>query len=335
MILEKKKCLWGEKNCPLKKKNKKIKRENNFYERYINNHFKNRLSKIKSKSCIKCGIVINDSWFNPETSYKIFNSVYAQHHRGWKNYYEFKEKNKVNNHQGIIKKISNIIKIKKYSEFNCPFQGNFFSFLEQDQHKKNIKKLLNLTNKRIQLTQLANKPSRFFEANYKKQSKINKQIKELKNNNKSKLEKFLILDHSSSSWGDGCVSESTNCRSVAQEIFDVKMLNINEIEKKKLNFDLFSFFNTIDHTLKPKKILDFALDNSKIVLIENHSMEEVNMQHLFSIQKNFLQYLNKNKIYTFPILNQQNKFEKEKIFFLCTKSKKIEKIIKKNILILK
>ena len=131
------------------------------------------------------------------------------------------------------------------------------------------------------------------------------------------------------------MSESTNCRSVAQEIFDVKMLNINEIEKKKLNFDLFSFFNTLDHTLKPKKILNFALDNSKIVLIENHSMEDVNMQHLFSIQKNFLQYLNKNKIYTFPILNQQNKFEKEKIFFLCTKSKKIEKIIKKNILILK
>jgi hypothetical protein len=332
MILTKRKCIWGERKCPLKKI-KKVNNNNNtnFYEDYIKDYFQTTLAEVKSKKCNKCEMSINEKWFNEDTSYKIFNSVYGQHHRGWNNYYNFVNKNKINTHEKIIKKISNLISIKKYSEFNCPFQGNFFSFLSQSYNIKNAKKTISLSNKRIRLTHLAGKNPKIFKKNFKQISIINSQIRKLKKKNKLKIEKFLILDHSSSCWGDGCVSKSINCRSIAHEIFDLKILNLQEIKDKKFNFDLFSLFNTFDHTSEPKKILDFALKNSKIVLVLNHADPSVTKQHLFSLQDTFLNYLNKKKIFSVNISSDNNNENNQNVMFLCTKSKKIEKVIKKNI----
>ena len=332
MILTERKCIWGEKKCPLKNiKKTNTNNKTNFYEDYIKDYFQTKLGKVKSKKCNKCEMSINEKWFNENTSYKIFNSVYGQHHRGWNNFYDFKNKNKINTHQKIIKKISNLINVKKYSEFNCPFQGNFFSYLSESHEIKNAKKIISLSNQRIRLTQLAGKNSTVFKKNFRQHSRINSQIRKLKKNDKLKIEKFLILDHSSSCWGDGCVSKSVNCRSIAHEIFDLKILNLQEIRDKKFNFDLFSLFNTLDHTSEPKKILDFALKNSKIVLVLNHADPRVTKQHLFSLQETFLNYLNKKKIFTFNISSNYNNDNNKNIMFLCTKSKKIKKIIKKNI----
>lgn len=332
MNLTTRNCLWNEKNCPLKNIKKTNKNYSpNFYEDYIKDYFQTDLSKIKSKQCNKCGISINSRWFSNDVSYKIFNSVYGQHHRGWSNYYDFKNNNKSNTHKEIVKKISNIIKIKKYSEFNCPFQGNFFSYLAENYNPKNIKKLIALTEKRILLTQLADKNPKIFKKNFKLQSKINIQIKNLRKNNKKIIEKYLILDHSASCWGNGCISKGVNCRSVAQELFNLKVLNLYEINNKELKFDLFSLFNTLDHTAEPKKILDFALNSSKIVLVFNHADPKVTRQHLFSLQESFLNYLNKKKIYTFNISSTYNTTGKENIVFLCTKNTRIKNTIKKNI----
>lgn len=331
MILTERKCLWDEKKCPLKKiKKKHDNNKTNFYEEYIKDYFQTSLEEVKSKKCSKCKISINKKWFDEDTSYKIFNSVYGQHHRGWVNYYNFKKKKIIDNHEQIVKKISNLVKIKKYSEFNCPFQGNFFSYLSESYNIKNVKKLISLSNERILLSQLADKNFKDFKKNFKRISTINSQIRKLKKKNKLKLEKFLILDHSSSCWGDGCVSKSINCKSIAQEIFDLKIYNLQEIKDKRFSFDLFCLFNTLDHTSLPKEILEYALKNSKIVLILNHADPRVTKQHLFSIQESFLNYLNSKKIFTFNISKKKNNTNKN-IMFICTKSKKIKKIIKKNI----
>ena len=56
--------------------------------------------------------------------------------------------------------------------------------------------------------------------------------------------------------------------------------NINQ-NKNKFNFDLFGIFHTLDHTHQPKFILDYALKNSKYVIIYCHIDEELEKQHLF------------------------------------------------------
>ena len=60
---------------------------------------------------------------------------------------------------------------------------------------------------------------------------------------------------------------------------------------------------TLDHTLEPMKILDFALSNSKIVILYCHVNKEVTKQHLFSLTGEFRQYLKKNNIYNIDISN--------------------------------
>ena len=54
------------------------------------------------------------------------------------------------------------------------------------------------------------------------------------------------------------------------ELFDLDIYDIKDSWKKK-KLDLFGFFLTLDHTFKPRKILDFALDISKYVMIQIHT----------------------------------------------------------------
>ena len=70
-----------------------------------------------------------------------------------------------------------------------------------------------------------------------------------------------------------------------------------EFNDKKRNFkiDLFGIFHSLDHTFKPKKVLDYALSISKYVVVYCHVDTELNRQHLFSFTKDFLKYLKKIK----------------------------------------
>ena len=260
MNLTTRNCLWNEKNCPLKNIKKTNKNYSpNFYEDYIKDYFQTDLSKIKSKQCNKCGISINSRWFSNDVSYKIFNSVYGQHHRGWLNYYDFKNNNKSNTHKEIVKKISNIIKIKKYSEFNCPFQGNFFSYLAENYNPKNIKKLIALTEKRILLTQLADKNPKIFKKNFKLQSKINIQIKNLIQEIKKLREEQANLKNETDS-----AKKETKDLAKKQEKLQEKMKKVKESIKDldKKNEELENK-NSLPKTKEDEKEIENSMKKSK------------------------------------------------------------------------
>jgi len=48
----------------------------------------------------------------------------------------------------------------------------------------------------------------------------------------------------------------------------------------------------------------------------------LNKQHLFSLTKDFLRYLNKNKIYTLDLTNKiEKKLKSPELYFLCSRKK--------------
>ena len=129
-------------------------------------------------------------------------------------------------------------------------------------------------------------------------------------------------------WGQNDNYRSVNSKSFATEIFDLEILNIIS-ENKKLKLDLFGIFLTLDHTFKPSKILNFALDTSKYVVVYCHVDPQLNKQHLFSLTKDFLKYLNKEKIYTLDITDKIYKeYKSPELYFLCSKNKKYMNKIK-------
>ena len=98
-------------------------------------------------------------------------------------------------------------------------------------------------------------------------------------------------------WGINDNYKSINSKSLATELFDLKIKSLHS-NLKHINLDLFGIFHTLDHTFEPKKILDNALNLSKNVIVYCHVSPELNKQHLFTLTKNFLKYLERKKIFT-------------------------------------
>ena len=85
---------------------------------------------------------------------------------------------------------------------------------------------------------------------------------------------------------------------------------------------LFGIFLTLDHTFEPYKTLNFALDISKYVIVYCHVGSKLNKQHLFSLTKDFLHYLNKKNVYTLDLTNEiDKKYTSPELYFLCSRKK--------------
>lgn len=106
-------------------------------------------------------------------------------------------------------------------------------------------------------------------------------------------------------------------------MLDLRILDLDK-NNESIKFDLFGIFHTLDHTFEPSKILNFALNNSKYVIVYCHIDEQIEKQHLFSLSKEFLSFLNKKKIYTLDLTNKINKqFSSPELYFLCSKKKQL------------
>ena len=133
------------------------------------------------------------------------------------------------------------------------------------------------------------------------------------------INKYLFVDNSSLSWGQNDNYKSVNSKSFAAEFFNIE---ISKIRKLKNKIDLFGMFHTLDRTFEPKKIFDFAIGNSKCLVVYCHVDERLNKQHLFSITKDFLKYLKKKKLYTLDITSDiDKKFTSPELYFVCSKQK--------------
>ena len=328
-----KKYLQNYKNCIFCNSKNLIKEKkqfllDNFYLRAIRSDLKitkNFLKKMKVYKCQNCQIIQNNPWFNEKISQKIFSNIYGQHNRSWSNLINFFKKKKLPDHGRLFEIINRNLNIQNYAEFNSPFMGLFLNFFSSE-YKKNsffYKKLFNSSIEYLSSRQLAGKSNiqkKLSEKKSKKNLELTISLKK-KNLIKKKIKKFLYVDNSNLMWGLNDNYKSVNSRSLAIELFDVEIINLEKkIKKNKL--DLFGIFHTLDHTLQPKKMLDIALNLSDLVIVYCHVDEKLEKQHLFSLTKNFLNNLIKFKIYTLDLTNLIDKeYKSKELYFLCSKDK--------------
>ncbi len=219
------------------KANNSLKFIHNFYTNSIKNDLGlNDLffKKMKTYQCTNCHVVQNNPWFSKKISFKIFNQIYGQHNRNWLNVLNFFKKGLKPNHGDLFKILVKNFKIKTYCEFNAPFMGLMIDFFnkEYNQNLKLNKNMFNYSLNYLSSRQLAgeNKLSR-----NKKETEAKKYLKKLnKFKNKIRLKKIikktLIVDNSYLSWLYNDNYKSVNSRSLASELFDI---NIEELDLKK------------------------------------------------------------------------------------------------------
>lgn len=300
----------------------------NFYTLAIKSDFllsNNIFKKMKVKECQRCFLIQNDPWFSLDDSFKIFNNIYGQHNRNWNNIYNYFNFGKKPDHGKLFKILSNNLKIKTYAEFNSPFMGLMIDFFH-DETKNNFllkKNFYKNTIKYLSSRQIVGLSKKFRDKKQKEASKYSKIIKILKKKIflKNNTQKYLITDNSKLGWLYNDNYKSVNSRVFANELFDIKISSIEE--KKKYNFDLFGIFHTLDHTFQPKKILDFAINNSKYVIVYCHINKNLEKQHLFSFTKKFLNYLKeKNDLKILDLTKIINKnYKTPEMYFLLSKKK--------------
>lgn len=322
------------KNCTLCGSKKLIKLQSNLSEKsfYVDAIIsdlcltKKDLNKIKLYQCQICKTKLHSPWFTKDISRRIYSSIYGQHHRNWSNLINFVDKNKLPDHGNLFEILKQKIKVNNYAEYNSPFMGLFLNFFSYEYNANvNSNKLIHsslikyLTSRQLAGKKiLLNKNRSLLLNNYLKKFKEIKQ----KLKNKKTINKSLFIDNSNLSWGQNDNYQSVNSKTYAQEFFDLKLLEFNPILKKN-TFDLFGIFHSIDHTFEPMRILNFALDCSKFVVVFCHNQNKgVTKQHQFSITRGVLEYFKENKIYNIDITNLINKsYKSPEIYFICTKSK--------------
>ena len=320
----------------LKRTSKRVEKSN-FYSKALINDLKLKkfeLNKIKIYKCLSCGVLQNNPWLTFDQISYLYSNIYGQHHRSWSNLLNFVNKDLLPQHGNLYKIIANNIKINSYGEFNSPFMGinlNFFNS-ERSNEKNYVKKLFNASINYLHIRQLAGKSKKLINQNNLKSYKLKKKLELLKNKTKYKVKKYLILDNSNSTWSINDNYKSVNSKSLALEMLGLEYYEMSHFLKKKVKFDLFGFFLTLDHTLQPKKAFNFALKNSKYVLINFHSNSKLTLQHLFSFSKDFKYYLIKKKIFFKDLTKSiDNKKKNNEIYLLCSTKKKLISKFNENI----
>lgn len=302
----------------------------NFYTKAIKDDLKltdSFFKKMKLYNCENCYVIQNNPWFSKEISFKIFNQIYGQHNRNWSNVIDFFNKGKKPNHGNLFNILIKNINIKNYCEFNSPFMGLMIDIFSNE-YKKNLKfykDVFNYSLDYLSLRQLAGVKNSIRHKRELKIRKCLKQIIKIKDKNflKKKIKKTLIVDNSYMSWLYNDNYKSVNSRSLASDLFDIKIKNLVTV-KSKYRYDLFGIFHTLDHTHQPKKILDYALDNSKYVIIYCHTDENLEKQHLFSFTDKLIHFLEKNKIYCKNLnFDINKKFKSKETYILCSKYNRI------------
>ena len=313
---------------------KKIKKEknqyfpNNFYLKAIKLDLSISMKEFKKMKVYRCGncfILQNSPWFTESISQKIYSNIYGQHNKGWSNLLSFLKKGKRPNHGKLFELIQKRIKIRNYAEFNSPFMGLYLDFFATEYKKSKIFYNNIMQNIIGYLTsrQVAGKGKKIQKLSLNRSKNFLNKINYLKKKNfiSKTASKYLFVDNSSLCWGQNDNYKSVNSKSFASEMFDLKILDISS-KPEKIKIDLFGIFLTLDHTFEPYKTLNFALDISKYVIVYCHVGSKLNKQHLFSLTKDFLHYLNKKNVYTLDLTNEiDKKYTSPELYFLCSRKK--------------
>tara|TARA_E500000178_G_scaffold356648_1_gene436613 strand:+ start:3524 stop:4531 length:1008 start_codon:yes stop_codon:yes gene_type:complete len=297
----------------------------NFYVKEIVTDLKisfNFLQKnLQIKECSNCYSIYFSRWFNDYYKKKIFLTIYGQHNMGWQNFYDFKNKALTPNHGDLFSLLKKKIKILKYGEYGCPFNGLMFDMLKEEIKKeRSIKKFINENMKH-----LAGKVRNFNTNNTRTKKKVKiPKVKRL-------YDRCFIIDSSHLIWGKNDISNNCSSLGLADKIFDLNLYDANEENLYKNKFDLFGFFMTLDHCENALSLLKNILYVSRYVIIHAHTNKQITAQHSFMFTKKIKNFLTRNKIFNLdltwniekdPNRNKGVNYKSNEIYLLCSLSKK-------------
>ena len=308
-IINKKKISKIEKNFYVKEILKDLNIDYNFLQKKINNYL-----------CKECFSIYHSPWFNEEVARKIFLTIYGQHNYGWMNLNNFVNKKVSVNHGNLFLDLKRITRFKSYAEYNCPFSGLFFDILLEEINNKNlIKKRFSDVQQIIHSKQDAflNKPNKSLERKI-----LNQGVEKI-------YDKSFFFGDDAICWGRNCISQNCNCAALGELFFNYNTHSFeDQVVRDKI--DLFGIFMTLDHTYRPINLLKNALKISNTVLIHAHINPAITKQHLFTLGKKFLNFLEKNKFYCFDMTgyiekdkarNKGKSYKEDEIYFVCSLKK--------------
>lgn len=294
---------------------------------------KKEISKIKTHECKNCYVKFNNPWFTINISRKIYSNIYGQHNNNWQNLLDYVHKKILPNHGNLFDILSKNLKIKNYAEYNSPFMGLYLNFFhdsfnkKRNNHKFFHKSIMGyLTSRQLAGKSVTNKKNSVIKSKYHLNN-INKYKSSI-----NKVNKTLFLDNSSCNWGINDNFKSVNSKAYALEMLDLELKDMKTLTNSK-RYDLFGIFHSLDHSDNPKRLLNFALDKSDLVIVQSHNQsKEVSKQHQFSFTQRFVENLPKNKIFVYDLTNIIDKrYKSDELYFLCSKNKSEFKKIKKKL----
>ena len=286
------------KNCPVCSSEKRSRRTSNdertnLYFEAIATYFKtNEIQlhkKIKVFVCDECNSEYCDPWFKTEVSDLLYSVIFGKHRQGWNKFnYWANDEEKTNVSMGDLDVIWRYVekyakKVDSYAELNCPFQGFFGKFTKvlykKDNNYKN-KSLNHLIHMRKAYEQF---PFPGYAVELPKQPSTN-----------IPKDRTLIVEPTSMFWGSNCSSDNVSCHSTALSLFGVRKLDLKDIEREKIKFDVLGAYNVIDHFYKPLEMISKLTKISRLVVLTLHGLNDIiNKQHLFKFGPDFPNYLKK------------------------------------------
>ena len=190
-------------------------------------------------------------WFDSATSRQIYSTIYGQQNKGWNQILDFINRKNKKYHGNIYENIISKLNVKKYAEYNRPLTGIYNELIYRDKSKfKYLKSFFNSIIELNKTKQVAGKTTNEILKIQKIYFKKLLKFTTLKNKFliKNKIQNFLITDNSAVSWGENDNYKSINSRALSREFFDLKILDIDKAEKNDLEYDLFGFFLSLDHS---------------------------------------------------------------------------------------
>ena len=257
------------------------------------------IAMMKGHECLSCGTTYCDPWLSQSASQWLFNLGYPQHNAGWGRFYEWLERTdrfrtslfpKAENIWNYL--VSEVGSVQSYGEVGCPFLGLFpyFESLKATAAESFARyERLCCDNFHIQghpnFLKWPYILQRFYLWQRKRQNNArwSKQSSRLpKSTENLPSEYYYVKALSGLAWGNNCQAVSMSCTATAAATFDLKITEIQKLEKC---IDLLGFFNTLDHRDKPLEILTAAVNKARYVVVELHDDRDAGKQHLFVINQ--------------------------------------------------
>ena len=92
-----------------------------------------------------------------------------------------------------------------------------------------------------------------------------------------------------------------NCHAVARDLFVDSVVSFESLDDEPGRIDAIGIFNTLDHFPDPMTVLNKALGQSHIVIIDLHPWKWTDAQHQYNIGSGLTEYLKQSGLYTVDI----------------------------------